>query len=75
MYTSKNISVVYIAKYSKVKTAFLAIFRTKSGNPAVLASFSYILGNLESLFDFFDFPHHHPGPGTPPPIGGAQGSS
>jgi hypothetical protein len=45
------------------KTAFSAIFRAKSlGN----RWFSYIPGGLKGLFDFFDSPHHHFRPGTPP---------
>jgi hypothetical protein len=42
---------------------FWAIFWAKSaGN----RPFLYITGSLEGLFDFFDFPHHHPRLGTAP---------
>ncbi len=47
--------------------AFLDIFKGyKWGKPTDLPSFLYIPGGLAGLFDFFDTPHHHPGPCTPP---------
>ncbi len=46
--------------------AFSAIFRAKSAGKQPFALFSYILGGLEGLFDFFDSPHHHPQAGHSP---------
>jgi hypothetical protein len=76
MYSSKNILGVYFVKYFQVKNSVFGVFKVnKCGKPAIFAPFSYILGGLEGLFDFYDPLHHHPRVGTPPPTFGAPSSS
>ncbi len=62
MHSSKNISGVNFVKYFQVKKQHFSAVRETGRFGAI----SYISGDLEGLFDFFDFPHHHPRAGHSP---------
>jgi hypothetical protein len=67
MYFSKNVSWVYLVKYFWVKNGVFGDLKAKMcAKLPVFPPFSYILGGLEGLFDFYDPLHHHPWTGRYP---------
>jgi hypothetical protein len=67
MYSAKNISWVYLVKYFWAKNGVFGDLLAKMYAKApVFLPFSYISGDLEGLFDFYDLLHHHPRAGYSP---------
>ncbi len=59
MYSSKNVLWVYLVKYFWVKNGIFGDMFAKTCAKLLFLPFSYILGGLEVLFDFYDLLHHH----------------
>ncbi len=61
MYSSKNVSWVYLDKYFWAENGIFGnLFAKTYAKPPNSSPFSYISGGLEGLFDFYDLLHHHP---------------